>query len=137
MKYYIATSLSNKRSHHLVRDGLNQLGYAITHDWTLHENSTFTSKEQLSEFAMNDLNGVASADVVIVLLPGGGGSHVEMGYALGLGKKVLIHSEDPEVFGVNAKTKAFYHHPDVSSLTGPIKNLAKEIDAKVRSVATF
>lgn len=60
---------------------------------------------------------MAAADIVFVLLPGGFGTHVELGMALGFGKKVIVHSVDPDIFTKTQGTCAFYHHPIVFKLS--------------------
>jgi nucleoside 2-deoxyribosyltransferase len=44
--------------------------------------------------ALAELAGIREADVLLVLLPGGCGTHVEIGAALALGKPVIIHAPD-------------------------------------------
>ncbi len=77
---------------------------------------------------MQETAGVYMADVVIVLLPGGRGTHVELGVALGVADAVVIGPEDePSLriviysptpdkdFGDGGDTCAFYHHPFVET----------------------
>ena len=66
--------------------------------------------------AVNEAKGVLSAEIVIVLLPGGFGTHAELGIALGSGKRIILHSADNEVFTACEKTCAFYHHGNVFRL---------------------
>lgn len=113
MKFYIATSLSRTTAHHVVRDALKKLEHEISYDWTLHGSVKSISKERLREVASLELDGVADADFVIVLLPGGNGTHLELGFAIARGKKVFLHAEDSSVFELGPQTNAFYHHPDV------------------------
>lgn len=112
MKYYIATSLSRSVRHNVVRDALNSLGHEISYDWTLHGSVKSVSKERLQQVAIFELNGVLVADFVVVLLPGGKGTHLELGFAMGKNKKFFLHSEDPALFDLGPQTSAFYHHPD-------------------------
>ncbi len=71
------------------------------------------SKERLREVASLDLNGVSEADFVVVLLPGGHGTHLELGFAIAKEKKVFLHSEDPMIFELGSQTNVFYRHPDL------------------------
>lgn len=73
MQFYIATSLSRATAHQMVRDGLKICGHAISYDWTLHGSVKPVSKERLREVAALELDGVAKADFIVVLLPGGAG----------------------------------------------------------------
>jgi hypothetical protein len=116
MKYYIATSLSRVSAHHVVRDTLRRWGHEISYDWTLHGSVKSVNKERLQEVAALELDGVSKADFVVVLIPGGNGTHLELGFALARGKKVFLHSEDSLLFELGPQTNAFYHHPDVTTL---------------------
>jgi nucleoside 2-deoxyribosyltransferase len=129
MKFYIATSLSRETAHHAVREALRTCGHEITYDWTLHGSVKSVSKARLQEVAMLELNGVSEADFVVVLLPGGNGTHLELGFAIAKGKKVFIHSEDSSIFELGPQTNAFYHHPDVSALHCPLSNVAAKVHA--------
>ena len=64
--------------------------------------------------AVKELTGVVSADAVIVLWPGGRGTHVELGAALALGKRVFLMSEVLDHHRATKETCAFYHHPLVT-----------------------
>ena len=127
MKFYIATSLSRMAAHNAVRDALKMLGHEISYDWTLHGSVKSVSKERLREVALLELGGVSGADWVIVLLPGGKGTHLELGFAIASCKKVFLHSEDATVFELGPQTNAFYHHPDVTLLCCPLPEIAASI----------
>ncbi len=131
MKYYIATSLLRAQEHKQVRASLEEFGYVLSYDWTLHGSVKTVSKERLREVSINELNGIRAADYVIVLLPGGFGTHVELGFAIAAGKKVFLYSEDPELFELGPQTNAFYHHPDVTRLCCPLADAASLIDSSL------
>lgn len=131
MKYYIATSLSKGKSHNLVRNALNLLGHEISYDWTLHGSVKSVSKERLREVSICELEGVSAADFVMVLLPGGHGTHIELGFAIARGKKVFLHSEDPLLFELGPQTNAFYHHPEITCFSGPLAKIAPLIEASL------
>jgi nucleoside 2-deoxyribosyltransferase len=127
MKYYIATSLSRTSAHYEVREALKKYGHDISYDWTLHGSVKSISKERLREVAELELIGVAEADFVVVLLPGGNGTHLELGFAIARGKKVFLHSEDSLAFELGPQTNAFYHHPDVTFLHCPLANVGETV----------
>jgi nucleoside 2-deoxyribosyltransferase len=129
MKYYIATSLSRVSAHHMVRDSLKSNGHEITYDWTAHGSVKSTSKARLQEVASLELTGISDADFVVVLLPGGGGTHLELGYSIAKGKKVILHSEDPLLFELGPQTNAFYHHPDVIQICCPLSDVAATVQS--------
>lgn len=85
------------------------------------------SKKRLQEVSIHELNGVSESEFVVVLLPGGKGTHLELGFAIAKGKKIFLHSEDPTLFELGPQTNAFYHHPDVMCLTCSFDNIAFEI----------
>lgn len=127
MKYYIATSLERAGVHNLVRDELKKLGCEITYDWTRHGSVKNTSRARLQEVAHAEFQGIVESDFVLVLLPGGKGTHAELGFALGYKKRVFIHSEDPMAFEVGPQTCAFYHHGDVVRLSCPIGEVVRSL----------
>ncbi|MFI5334478.1 MAG: nucleoside 2-deoxyribosyltransferase [Chlamydiales bacterium] len=127
MKYYIATSTSRTSSHNAVRDLLKLLGHEITYDWTVHGSVRETSKARLQEVAHAEFEGILRADFVVVLLPGGKGTHAELGFSLASKKQVFIHSEDPMAFELGPEVCAFYHHRDAVRLLGPITDLAHTV----------
>jgi nucleoside 2-deoxyribosyltransferase len=123
MKFYIATSLSRMTAHHTVRDSLKQMGHEISYDWTLHGSVKSVSKERLKEVALLELEGVSEADFIVVLLPGGNGTHLELGFALAKEKRVFLHAEDPLLFELGPQANAFYHHPDIVCLHCPLADV--------------
>ena len=129
MKYYIATSLSRVADHHAVRDALKLYGHEILYDWTLHGSMKSVSKERLREVAVLELDGISKADFVVVLLPGGNGTHLEMGFALAREKRVFLHSEDSLVFELGPQTNGFYHHPDITRLICPLADVGLAVHA--------
>ena len=134
MKYYIATSLSRASAHNKVRDSLKIWGHEISYDWTLHGSVKSVSKERLREVASLELDGVSKADFVIVLLPGGNGTHLELGFAIAKEKKVFLHSEDPLVFELGPQTNAFYYHPDVIRLVCPLADVGATVHSVLLSL---
>lgn len=137
MKYYIATSLSRMTAHHVVRDALRMWGHEISYDWTLHGSVKSVSKERLREVAALELDAISKADFVVVLLPGGNGTHLELGFAIASGKKVFLHSEDSLVFELGPQTNAFYHHPDVTRLHCPIADVGATVHSLLAQPATL
>jgi len=99
VKVYIASSLGNVATVQRLRDLLVSLGHEITHDWTVVEpghandpraaehpgfpDSTDPISITLEDRADADIEGVVSADALIAILPGGVGTHTELGAALG------------------------------------------------------
>ena len=119
MKYYIASRLENAPAVIALRAKLyTELSWVQTYDWTTHGSVQTCTSRRMGLYAQAEAAGVAAADILIVLLPGGRGTHCEIGMALALGKKVYILSTKPEVdFGSTTETCAFYHHPLVRQAT--------------------
>jgi nucleoside 2-deoxyribosyltransferase len=119
MKFYIATKLENHVNHNIVRDFLISDGHTITYDWSIHGSVKSEGKIRLAEVEKLERNGVQNADGVIVLLPGGRGTHVELGLALAFNINVFLYA--PAEYGFledDDRTCAFYHNPLITSFTG-------------------
>lgn len=110
MKAYIATGIKNVEQYARVKQILATEGVSITFDWTEAPALDHrTSGPEHVQRALVDLNGVRAADFVVVLLPAGYGTHVELGAALALGKPVLmIGKHDAPYLSV------FHYHPLVT-----------------------
>mgnify|MGYP001208096980 CR=1 FL=1 len=123
MKIYIATRLENNGLASKLRTVILSLGHEISYDWINHGSIREKGSDLLTQTARHELEGVRTADLVIVLLPGGRGTHVELGAALTFRKNVLIWSSDEFFFMDNEDTCVFYWFPGVIRLTGPIEDL--------------
>lgn len=112
MKFYIASRIENIANVRALRDALTAAGWSITYDWSAHGSvrGEGVTRSTLSRVAEAEMGGVVDADVVVVLLPGGRGTHVEMGGAIALGIPLVIWSPDPEKdFSTDERTSVFYH----------------------------
>lgn len=124
MKFYIATRLERVEEQKALADALKKLGHQISYDWSAHGSVQNEGVDRIREVAIAETRGVLDAELVIVLLPGGRGTHTELGIALadserqrerrgssfGSEKRIVIIGEDT---GVDGRTCAFYHHPQV------------------------
>ena len=124
MKFYIASSFSNKDQVRLVSEQLKLNGFIHTYDWTKNEKAS--KLEDLQKIGQKEKDAIIDSDIVIVLLPGGKGSHVELGLALGLNKRLIIHSPKGEVHDF-ALTTTFYHLPEVETCSGSIEELLDDV----------
>jgi nucleoside 2-deoxyribosyltransferase len=115
VRFYIASGLPNAESVRDLRDLLVRAGHVHTYDWTEHGSVAHGGPSLMCKTAECELHGVLTADVVIVLLPGGRGTHVEMGAALASGKRVLLVGDAARL----NDPCAFYHHPRVVRVTDP------------------
>lgn len=120
--YYIASGLDNIDKVRELKAVLDAAGWQHTYDWTAHGAVDLNRLESVSAA---EEQGVSEAEVVIVLLPGGCGTHTELGmaltsavatdrYAEAQDPRICIFSPNPEAdFRTKGKTCAFYHHPCV------------------------
>lgn len=119
MKFYIASSFANKDKVREAASILREAGHAQTFDWTA--NLRASSVEDLELYGTLEKKAVLEADFLIVLLPAGKGSHIELGIALGQGKTVYLLSESEELFDFEV-TSTFYYLPEVRILVGKLRD---------------
>lgn len=130
-KFYVASSFRNLNAVHHVADYLKGKGYIHTYDWTQNakareeQTSTF---EDLSNIGQKEKIGVMDADFVVILLPGGKGTHIELGIALGLGKRIILHFPDSAINNFET-TSTFYHLPEVEKCYGTLDELLDQVTA--------
>jgi nucleoside 2-deoxyribosyltransferase len=111
-RFYLATRKDRSEQAAPLLEALKAQGWERTFIWTaLDEAST----DGYGEVAQKELAGVRDADVLIVLLPGGFGTHVEIGAALALDKPVILHAPDRETLE-KPYPCIFHHHPGVTLL---------------------
>lgn len=128
---YIATSLSNAESHRKLAAALAPLGFVLTYDWTTHGSVMGKPRSVFRETAENEVDGVIDADLTIVLLPGGRGTHVELGVALAQGRRVIVHAANEEDLSAGGYECVFYSHPLVTIYLGTIDDLVAAITAEI------
>lgn len=135
MKIYIASKLENYRKVQAVRDALVSAGHSITYDWTLHGSVQGQGIERLKEVAENERRGVVSADAVVVLLPGGRGTHAELGMACALNIPVMLLADRADAyFRPDEYTCAFYWNRNVQHYACPNEQLPGFVAANIEGV---
>lgn len=108
VKVYLAASYSRRQEmvHHAAAV-LREAGLEVTSRWIdgSHELDDSATVEDRARLAMEDLEDVVRADVVLSFTDGPqsagkgrGGRHVELGIALALGKRVLLIGPPENVF---------------------------------------
>lgn len=114
MSIYIAGKWGDKEDISQKMTQLINMGYKITHDWTKNESVT-RDRSELAKFAVLDINGVLSADYMIVIMTDTKypyrGTFTEIGCAIGAGKKILIYCPDEESY---CRTNCFFYHPSIN-----------------------
>ncbi len=118
MKFYLASGLENVTSAHFFRDALVSAGHTQTYDWTTHGSAGTHGIERIRQVAAAELKGVLDADFVLVVLPGGRGTHFEMGAAYTAGKPIFVYAPKMNLISAHPDTCAFYHLPNVQTFSG-------------------
>lgn len=129
MKFYIASKLENAENVIRIANVLKARGWIHTYDWTKHGSVQKEGEQRIKEVAQNEIRGVKNADIVIVLLPGGRGTHAELGAANVLDIPVFIHASDDSLFLQDGNTCAFYWNSNVTRVIGDELELLEEIFA--------
>ena len=130
MRFYISTGLPNfARANELAAVLLNR-GHEQTHDWRVTGDVRRDGPAAMSEVAFNELRAVRDAELVVVLLPGGKGTHTELGLAIATrsNKRILLWSEDGREFTDPELTCTFYFHPSVERKVCPFDELLRRLD---------
>jgi len=133
MKFYIASKLENAAQVSRVADALKAAGHVHTYDWTVHGPVHKEGLERVEEVALLDAQGVLDADVVVALLPGGRGTHVEIGIGIGAGTRIILCAPDKEMF-YGDDVCAFYWHKNCIRCVGDELAWITEILAKMEEV---
>lgn len=124
---YVAGGLERADAVRLIMGRLRDAGIKITYDWTVHGSVWQRGHDVVRNTAAAEIEGVQAADVVVITLPGGRGTHAELGAALAAGKPVVIMSDVTAPFELNEQTCAFYHHPGVVAHVTTIDGLLRVI----------
>jgi hypothetical protein len=123
-KFYVASSFKNIETVRYVSQRLVKRGFIHTYDWTKNERaSTF---DDLKAIGTEEKNAVIESDFLIVLIPAGKGSHIELGIALGQDKKIYLYSPDDRLNNFET-TSTFYHLPEVEKCIGTIEDLIERV----------
>ncbi len=125
MKFYIGSGMKNCELVNYYAKLLKENGWEQTHDWVKNI-SDDVSKDDMIKYASLESQGVATADVVIMLLPGGRGAHIELGMAMALNKKIFLCSATEEEFSIE-NTVAFYELPKITQLVGIAEDNVRKI----------
>ena len=123
-KFYIASSLKNVANVKYVSDQLKEMGFIHSYDWT--QNDKVTSIDQMRDIGWKEMAAVKKSNFIVVLLPAGKGSHIEMGIALGNSIKTYLYSPNDELNDIE-KTCTFYHQDGVHKCNGTLEELIQYI----------
>ena len=126
MNYYIGSGFYNIENVRRLRDLLSAQGHTHTYDWTL--NTRADSVDALRDIGEKERDAIKGSDFVIILLPAGKGSHVELGIAIGSGVPVFLHDTTDSMTNFET-TSTFYHVAQVVQLSGALEDIPSQIDA--------
>lgn len=100
MKIYLAAMFSRRAEMEIIADRLKAHGHAVVARWVYGGEDGLTR----AQIALLDLDDVDAADTVVSFthprgtLTSGGGRHVEFGYGLARGKRLVVIGERENVF---------------------------------------
>ena len=125
-KFYIASKLENEVQVRQLAQNLKNAGWEHTYDWTVH--GFVKNEKDLAKVAVNEIEGVIKADYTIVLLPGGRGTHTELGAAIvsrgwKTSSRIIIWAESEEYFLQDDRVCSFYWLPIVIKIVCPFEKL--------------
>ena len=104
MKVYVASSWRTPRHDEVVRalrdaghdvydyrqDGANHEDFGMDYDHTLEETLELLAREDVESVVDRDMNNVAKAKALVLVLPCGRSAHTEYGFALAIDKPCYI-----------------------------------------------
>ncbi|MFD1019639.1 nucleoside 2-deoxyribosyltransferase [Thalassobacillus hwangdonensis] len=122
MKFYIASSFQNIEAVRKVAETLKRKGFTHTYDWTQNEKASTAS--DLKRIGLAEKEAVGEANFLVVLLPAGKGSHVELGLALAMDKPVFLYAPDHRL----EDSSTFYHLTEVTLCKGTRQELIDTIN---------
>jgi nucleoside 2-deoxyribosyltransferase len=108
-RFYLATRKDRDQEANALSQALTDRGWKRTFVWSAQDGA---GASRHAEIAVQELNGVREADVLVVLLPGGFGTHVEIGAALALGKPVILCAPNQKTLETPYPC-VFHYHPNV------------------------
>lgn len=124
MNFYIGSRFANIEQVRALRDHLINDGHTHTYDWTTNDRAT--TLEDLRVIGTSEFEAIKASDFVVILLPAGNSSHIELGIALGTGVPVFVHDATNRFDDVET-TSTFYHLNHVVQLTGPLEDVPQAI----------
>ncbi|MFN4215266.1 MULTISPECIES: nucleoside 2-deoxyribosyltransferase [Exiguobacterium] len=126
MHYYIGSGFNNIENVRRLRDLLTAQGHTHTYDWM--RNARADSVDVLRDIGEKERDAIKNSDFVVILLPAGKGSHVELGIAIGSGVPVFLHDTTDSMTNVET-TSTFYHVAHVVQLSGDLEDVPTQVDA--------
>jgi nucleoside 2-deoxyribosyltransferase len=118
-RFYLSTRKDRSGQAAALLEALKAKGWQRTLDWADQGN---VGPDGYADTALTEIAAVREADVLVVLLPGGYGTHVEIGAALALGKPVILHAPDRKTMDTPYPC-IFHYHPQVKLIVSQVLNV--------------
>jgi nucleoside 2-deoxyribosyltransferase len=115
-RFYLATRKDRESQANKISEALQARGWQRTFIWEAKDSA---SADEYSATAKSELDAIRNCDALIVLLPGGYGTHVEIGAALALAKPVVIHAPDQKTLETPYPC-VFHYHPGVTLIVSNV-----------------
>jgi nucleoside 2-deoxyribosyltransferase len=106
---HVAASFENRVVARRIMRQLEAADFSISLDWTGYENARQLDQKRARQETF------ARADMLVIVLPAGRSSHVELGMAIAMGKPVVIYAVDPKILDneKDGRRCSYYAHPAV------------------------
>lgn len=124
MKFYIGSGFKNCELVNYYSKKLEENEWENTYNWTKNINKE--TIEDLKEISKLEQRAISDSDIVIILLPAGRGTHIELGMSIALNKKIFLCTNNKEEFSIE-NTVDFYQIPSIIKLIGTADENIKEI----------
>jgi len=118
-RFFLSTQKGRSAQADALSAALKVHGWERTFAWTDEDGE---GSDGNAAIAVAELEGVREADVLVVLLPGGYGTHVEIGAALALGKPVILHAPERKTLETPYLC-VFHYHPAVKLLISEVPDI--------------
>ena len=115
-RFYLSTRKDRNAQAGVLLEALKAKGWERALDWT---DQNDIGPDGYADTALAEIAAVREADVLVVLLPGGYGTHVEIGAALALGKPIILHAPDRKTLDTPYPC-IFHYHPQVKLLVSQV-----------------
>lgn len=130
MRFYVASRVGNAALVNQAAECLARCGHERTYDWTRHGGVSAEPAARKREVAALEAQAVLDAELVLLLLPGGFGTHTELGLSIAssASKRILLWSETGSPFDGSDGFCVFYHHPAVERIVCPFPALLERLE---------
>ena len=125
MKFYIGAGFKNSEMVNNISKKLIEKGWIHTYNWAENILGKETIEDMI-KFSKLERQAINDSDIVIIILPAGRGTHIELGMALAFNKKVVLYSIDGKEFDVE-NTVNFYQLPEIDKIVGSVEDLVNEL----------